>query len=537
MRIPRFAGAAGGIVVTIAVLLSGCTPAGDQSNDTIRVNGSEPANPLNPADTAELGGFRILQALFAGLVAYDESGNLINDVAESIEPNADNTVYTVTIRGGSAFTNGEPVTANSFVDAWDWAALASNKAVNQDFFSDIVGFSADEDASLIAEGGLVVLNDDSFEVHLRTPISDFPQRLGHTVFSPLPQAFFDDPAAFAQHPIGNGPYMLDGDDAWEHGERIELAVNDDYDGEREPHNSGITMTFYETLDLAYADLLGGHLDVLDTLPASSLATFRDELDANNLDQPTGVLESITIPTSLAHFAGPEGLLRRTAISMALDRAEITDDVFGVKRLPAQDFATPALATFQEETRGSEVLLYNKDAAEEAWAEADTISPWDGQLEIAYNVDGGHQEWVDAVAAQLSATLKIDVVGHPYQTFAQLQTAIADGSVGSAYRTVVRADYPGVVDFIGRYASSSPENAARYVNSKFDAKLTEGSKAKTQSDAQDAYSAAQTILLTDLPSIPLWNSTVQAGYGAGLEDVALDWHGVPLYDAISRSEAE
>ncbi|MEQ1737605.1 MAG: ABC transporter substrate-binding protein, partial [Rhodoglobus sp.] len=98
----------------------------------------------------------------------------------------------------------------------------------------------------------------------------------------------------------------------------------------------------------------------------------------------------------------------------------------------------------------------------------------------------------------------------------------------------RADYPSVVDFIGRYASTSPENDGKYVSKAFDALLVQASKATTLSDAQAAYSEAQSILFTDLPSTPLWNTTVQAGYGAGIEDVVLDWHGVPRYDAISRS---
>ena len=141
------------MAVAAVLLLSGCTPGGDDSADIIRVNGSEPANPLTPADTDELGGFRILQALYAGLVTYDETGGAIDDVAESIEANADNTVYTITIRNGSTFSTGEPVTANSFVDAWDWTALSSHKSVNQHYFSDITGYAADKDSSLIAAGG------------------------------------------------------------------------------------------------------------------------------------------------------------------------------------------------------------------------------------------------------------------------------------------------------------------------------------------------------------------------------------------------
>lgn len=517
------------MALAAALVLSGCTSGGDDAPAPIRVNGSEPANPLTPADTDEMGGYRLLQALYAGLVTYDAAGGTIDDVAESIEANADNTVYTITIRNGSVFSNGEPVTANSFVDAWDWIALTSHKSVNQHFFSDITGYAADKDSSLIAAGGLVVIDDDAFEVHLRAPSSDFRQRLGHPVFSPMPEAFFEDPVTFAEHPIGNGPYMLDGDDAWKHGQRVQLVVNPEYQGEREPENTGLTMLFYDSLDLAYADLLSGNLDVLDTLPTASLGTFEDELGNRDVDQPLAVLESIMIPATLPHFAGPEGVLRRTALSAAFDRAKIADTIFGVKRIAARDFASPSLDTFVDELAGSQNLGFDDGDAVELWAEADKISPWDGTFEIAYNTDGGHQDWVDAVAAQISSTLGIEAVGTPYPSYAALQEAIADGSVGSAYRAVVRADYPGVLPFLSPYAPGTG-----YSNAEFASLLAEGASAKTQGDAQKAYSAAQSVLLTDLPGLPLWNSTTQAGYAEGLDDVAIDWHGVPLYDAIRRS---
>ena len=51
--------------------------------------------------------------------------------------------------------------------------------------------------------------------------------------------------------------------------------------------------------------------------------------------------------------------------------------------------------------------------------------------IAYNADGGHQEWVDAVANSLKNTLGIDAVGAPQPTFATLRTQITDRTIGTA----------------------------------------------------------------------------------------------------------
>ena len=536
MRRARFRVGAGSLAVVSALLLAGCTPSAASEADLVTVNGSEPTYPLIPANTDEPGGNRILDAIFAGLVFYSEGAEVVQDLADSIVPNEDNTVYTISIDEDAKFSDGEEVTADSFVDAWVWAAMAENETLNRRFFADIVGYSEEEDVSLEEAGGLVVLDSRTFEVHLLSPTSDFIQRLGHIAFAPLPPVFFDDPAAFGEHPIGNGPYMLDGADAWQHDERIELVVNPEYDGERRPKNDGLTMLFYESLDTAYTDLLAGALDVLDTIPDSARPTYKEELGRLWIDQPVTTLETLRIPVGLPHFKGAEGALRREALSQAIDRAGIAEDVFGGTRIAADDFASPALHRFPQTLRGADILGFSPDAAKEKWAKADETAPWEGPFEIAYNADGGHAEWVDAVAASIHDVLGIDAVGVPYPTLADLKTAIADEEFASAYRVGWTADYPGVVNFIvPLYATKGASNDGRYSSAAFDAQLKLAALAPTLDDAADAYRHAQEILLSELPGFPLWNRTIQAGYGPGVDDVGLDWHGVPFYYQITTRD--
>ncbi len=537
MRHPRFAVGSGSLAVVATLLLAGCTPgAASDGSDIITVNGSEPRYGLIPANTDEAGGNRIVDAIFAGLAFYDDSGAVVNDLAETIEHNEKNTVYTVSIDDGATFTNGEDVTADSFVDAWVWAAMAENETLNRQFFSDIVGYSEEEDVSLEEAGGLTVIDSQTFEIHLRAPLSDFAQRLGHIAFSPLPQVFFDDPIAFGDHPVGNGPYMLDGGGAWQHGERIELVVNPGYEGERKPENGGVTMMFYDSLDTAYADLLTGALDVLDTIPDSARPTFKEELGPRWIDQPVTTLESLRIPAKLPHFVGAEGALRRAAISQAIDRESIVEEVFAGTRIPAADFASPALHDFSERLSGSEMLRFNSDDAVEKWAKADALSPWEGTFEIAYNADGDHGRWVDSVAESIHDVLGIDVVGVPYPTLADLKAAITGDGFAASYRVGWRADYPGVVNFIAPlYSAKGAGNDGKYSSARFEAQMKLGAVAKSAEDADDAYQGAQEILLTDLPGLPLWNTTVQAGYGEAVDNVALDWRGTPFYYQITRHD--
>lgn len=535
MRVNRLGLGAGAAALALSLTLAGCAspPAEDAASEIVIIaNGNEPQNPLIPTNTNEVGGGKILDSIFSGLVAYEADGTPINEVAESITSD-DATTFTITLRDGWTFSNGEPVTAASFVDAWNYGALLSNEQLSSYFFEDIEGFSWDEDSELT---GLTVVDDLTFTVTLSHPAADFPLRLGYSAFYPLPSVAFDDMEAFGANPIGNGPYMLDGDDAWQHNERIDLVANATYAGTRTPQNDGVSIVFYASTDAAYADLLGGNLDILDDLPSSAMASFAADLGDRAVNQPAAVFQSITIPERLEHFDGEEGALRRAAISMAINRPEITDVIFDGTRTPARDFTSPVIDGWSDEIAGADVLDFDPDAARDLWAQADAITPWSGTFQIGYNADSNHQSWVDAVANSLKNTLGIQAEGAPYPTFAEFRTAVTDRTISSAFRTGWQADYPGLYNFLGPiYATGAGSNDGDYSSTEFDGLIKDGIS-EPDDDARSGYfQQAQEVLLKDLPAIPLWYANVTGGYGTRVSNVTFGWNSVPLYYAVTAAE--
>ncbi len=133
-------------VCALAVVLAATGCGGGNGNGTGSGEGvlssswGDPQNPLEPANTNEVQGGKVLDMIFRGLKQYDpETGAAENMVAESIET-TDSQNFTVTLKDGWTFSNGEPVTAQSFVDAWNYAANVDNRQANAPFFSDIVGY-------------------------------------------------------------------------------------------------------------------------------------------------------------------------------------------------------------------------------------------------------------------------------------------------------------------------------------------------------------------------------------------------------------
>ncbi|UNK69813.1 ABC transporter substrate-binding protein [Microbacterium sp. H1-D42] len=499
-------------------------------NAIITANGSEPQNPLIPTNTNETGGGKILDSIFAGLIGYAADGAVYNDVAEEVKVD-DPQHLTVKIREGLKFTDGEEVTADNFIKAWNYGALASNKQLSSYFFEDIEGFSYDADSELT---GLKQVDDYTFTIALNKPASDFAQRLGYSAYFPLPDVAWDDLAAYGENPVGNGPYMLDGEGAWKHDVGIDLVVNPDYDGPRTPANGGLNIKFYASQDAAYADLQGDQLDVLDAIPDSAFGTFESDLGDRAVNQPAAIFQSFTIPERLAHFSGEEGNLRRQALSMSIDRKEITDVIFQGTRTPASDFTSPVIDGWSDSLKGAEVLAFDPDKAKELWAEADKISPWSGTFQIAYNADGGHQAWVDATVNSIKNVLGIDASGAPYPTFAELRGKVTDRTIETAFRTGWQADYPGLYNFLGPlYATNAGSNDGDYSSADFDKLLSEGISATDPAEANKLFQEAQEVLLKDLPAMPLWYSNVVGGFGKKVDNVQFGWNSVPLYNEITK----
>lgn len=525
---------------TIAALAAGClafslascsnsessSEAGGstQSANYITARGSEPQNPLIPGNTNEVGGGNIVDLIYSGLVCYDADGNTHNDMAESIDLEGEKT-YRVTLKDGITFSDGSPVTSESFVKAWN--KVVEDSMLTADFFEPILGF---KDGAASMEG-LKVVDDKTFTIELNQPEADFPTRLGYSAFYPMHESAFDDLAAYGENPIGNGPYKLA---EWNHNKDAIIVPNEEYKGDRVPKNDGVQFVFYAKGDAAYSDLLAGNLDVTDLIPDSAFSTFEQELGDRAVNQPAAIFQSFTIPERLPHFDGEEGQLRREALSYAINRDEITSTIFGGTRTPATDFTSPVIPGQTDQLKGADVLKYNPEKAKELWAKADAISPFEGSVKISYNADGGHQAWVDAVANSIRNTLGVEAVGDPYPDFKSLRDEITNRTIDSAFRTGWQADYPSLGNFLTPlYSTGGGSNDGDYSNPEFDSLLKQAAGAPNPEEANVFYNQAQEILLKDLPAIPLWYANVTGGYSENVDNVVFSWKSVPVYYEITK----
>lgn len=532
------------------MLLSGCGSSNggstaDKGSNVITAYNSEPQNPLIPGDCNETGGGKPLDLLFARLISFDAKGNASNEVAESIKSNDDATQYTIKLKDGWKFTDGTPVTAESFTKAWSYTANAKNAQLGSSFFSTIKGYDALQDTDNLKGDeqleGLKIVNDHEFTVDLNQSDSVFAIKVGYTAFAPLPESFFKDPKAFGEKPVGNGPYKFQ---SWDHDNQIVLVKNPDYKGNRVAKNDGVTFKVYTKDEAAYADIQSGSLDVMESVPASATKTFQKDSTVQAYNKAGSVIQQFTIPAKLKHFEADteEGTLRRQAVSMAINRENICKKVLNGTGTPAADFTSPLTPGYSDSLKGSGNLKYNEKKAKELWAKANAISPWtsDDKLTFAYNADGGHEVIYTAVVNSINNVLGAGVAAtNPYPTFNDFRTAVSDRKVNGAFRSGWQPDYPSaenylVQNFASAAADGNGSNDGDYKNPEFDALCDKAAASKSVADANKLYQQAQEVLLNDLPAVPLYYANAYGVASTGVSGFEMNWQNLPVYENMTKS---
>ncbi|MFD9501959.1 ABC transporter substrate-binding protein [Streptomyces sp. NPDC060035] len=528
--------------VAVALAATACGGGDDSGGGSGGADGivssswGDPQNPLEPANTNEVQGGKVLDMLFRGLVRYDaKTGEAKNEIAEKIE-STDSQNFTITIKDNWTFSNGEKVTAQSFVDAWNYGAALKNNQKNAYFFAYIDGYDkAHPEAGKAATdtlAGLKVVNPTTFTVKLSQKFSLWPDTLGYAAFVPLPKAFYSDHDAWLSKPIGNGPYTVD---SYAKGSSMNLRRWDDYPGADKAQNGGIDLKVYTDNNTAYTDLTAGNLDLVDDIPASQLKNVEADLGDRYINTPAGIIQTLAFPFYVKAWNTPDAVKVRQGLSMAINREQITDQIFQKTRTPASDWTSPVLGEeggFKEGLCGSP-CEYNKAEAKKLIEDGGGIPG--GQLKISYNADtGSHKEWVDAVCNSINNVMGNNeaCVGSPVGTFADFRNQVSTQKLTGAWRAGWQMDYPLIQNFLQPlYFTNAPSNDGKWSNEEFDGLVNKANAEADKATAVSTFQDAEKILADQMPVIPLWYQNGSAGYSDRVENVALNVFSVPVYDQI------
>lgn len=486
-------------------------PGARKAGGTFSFYSGEPEH-LIPTNTNESEGGQILDAVYAGLVTYDpKTTKLRNLIADSVE-SSDNQHWTIKLKDGWTFHNGEPVTAESFVNAWNYGAYAPNAQGNSYFFDRIKGYedtqSEDPDGE---EGpktapepkakklaGLKAVDDNTIEVELTSPFSQFPLLLGYTAFYPMADACLADIKACEEQPIGNGPLKFDG--KWQHNQGITLVRFDEYQGEKALADK-IEVKIYEKIETGYNDFLAGELDVLDSTPPEKYAEAKSQFADRLIEKPTSKFTYIGLPTYVKQFKNSKV---RQALSLAIDRKAITQKVLNGTETPAGSVVSPVVLGSRDDA--CEYCHYDPARAKQLLAEA---GGFQGKIVLWFNAGAGHETWMQAVGDQLKKNLNIEYTLKGDLQFPEYLEVADQKKFTGGFRLGWIMDYPSPENYLKPiHGTQGSSNVTKYSNKAVDKLIAEGDAAQTIEDGVTKYQAAEDLILQDMQIIPLWfgNST-------------------------------
>lgn len=470
------------------------------------------SNPtcIDPYNKADVAGDIVAKQLFDNLTYYDyQKEELTPLAAESWESNDDATEFTFHIAKGNTFHNGDPVDAQSFKRGWERVCDPSTNddpSVQASYYQVIEGYDAMQSGDAKELSGVTCPDDYTLVVKLTIPFGDFPLITSIASSAPVPQAALDDPAAYGKAPIGNGPFMMDGE--WEDGQSINLLRFEDYKGDK-PLISGVTFSIQKDMETGYREFQGGNIDICD-VPVSAIESARGEMEESE-DGYTlgdddkrlafGDMPGIYFLAVVDTDPVLQDVNLRRAISLAIDREAICETIYQGTRVPADDILPKSMPGYKE--NAWEYSHYDADAAKELldqYYPADADGKRGIELKLAFNGDGDHKPIMEAVQASL------EKVGIDCELDMMDWGALNDAWDAKDYqisRFGWQAAYPSPDNIIEQlFKTGNFNNCFNYSNPDVDAAIDAARAIPDDEERIAAYQEIDKMVQADMPVIPL-----------------------------------
>lgn len=272
------------------------------------------------SDTWASSGNLVSLAFYDRLAGRDEDGMVRPVLAESITPNDEFTAYTVVLREGVEFHDGEPLTAQ---------AAAMNLAKHREPGSATAGSVAP-----IAE--VVVEDELTLRIELDQPHVAFADALVGQAGAVASPASVEAESA-ATRPVGTGPFVFE---SWQRGRELTVTRNEDYWREDLPYLDEITFRPMPDEESRLQGLFSGDVDVMQSLAQSTVGRVRDRADEYNLYEHLGNNSGGAIYNTAV--APTDDVRVRRAVAHAIDQEELIEVQGGMGITPpAQGLFTPA----------------------------------------------------------------------------------------------------------------------------------------------------------------------------------------------------
>jgi oligopeptide transport system substrate-binding protein len=479
-------------------------PSGTElaEHQVLRLGNGTEIQTLDPHRGEELQGSNIQRDLYEGLVNEAPNGGLVPGAAESWEVSGDGKLYTFHLRRNARWSNGDPVTAHDFVFGMRRGADPKTLTVYSFILTPIK--NADEiTAGKLppTELGVRAIDDYTLEIELANSTPYFLGLLTHSMTYPLHRPSFEQHGSQFTRPgnlVSNGAFALA---EWVVQSHIKLVRNPAY---WDAANVRIEeIWFYPTEDLTaeLARYRAGELDYTYEIPTSQFKWVRENLAGEMNVAP--YLGSYFFGFNVTRPPFKDKPKLRRALSLAIDREILTQQVLGAGERPAFGWVPPVQNyTSQQMVEASWTQAEREAEAKRLYAEAGYSASSPLETTIFYNTHEDHRKIAITLAAMWKQVLGVEteLFNQEWKVFLDTRNEKIETQI---FRSGWIGDYNDAFTFAELFRSTAGQNDAGYDSPEYD-RLVAASQSELDPMKRAALlEEAERVLLADMPLIPLY----------------------------------
>ena len=504
----RMRAATAGIAAT-ALALTACGGGGDDGDsgggsgggDALIIGTTDVITTIDPAGSYDNGSFAVMNQVYPFLMntTYG-SPDVEPDIAESAEFTSP-TQYTVTLKDGLTFANGNELTSSDVKFSFDRMVAINDPNGPASLLYNLAGVDAPDDTTVVFN--LTSPDDQVFPQILSSPAGPIVDEDVFSADALTPDAEIVDGNAFA------GPYTIT---SYEQNDLISYEANPDYQGLLgAPKTDAINVRYYAEASNLKLDIEEGAVDVaFRSLSATDIDDLRGNDDVEVVDGPGGEIRYIVFNFNTQPYGAttPEAdparaLAVRQAVAHLLDRQEIADQVYRGTYTPLYSFVPEGLTgatTPLQEQYGDGSGGADPDRAAQVLQAAGVQTPV--QLSLQYSNDHYGPSSGDEYALikdQLEATglFTVDLQTTEWTQYSEQRTADAY----PAYQLGWFPDYSDADNYLTPFFLTENFLGNHYANQQVNDLILQQATTADPAARQALIEQIQDLVAADLSTVP------------------------------------
>ncbi|MDR3120511.1 MAG: peptide ABC transporter substrate-binding protein [Clostridiales bacterium] len=458
----------------------------------------------------------VLGAVYEGLYRTDEANNVVPGVADAMpEISSDGLTYTIKLRPGVKWSNGDAVTAGDFVYSWQELIKTENAYLYSFIIQGIIANAAE-----IASGemdaaalGVKAIDDATLEVSLVAPTPYFTSLLTFAPLYPKNAAFAAEKGktygTSSENAVYNGPFIIEN---WDQNSlSMDLRKNPAYTGGNAAKSENI---HYEVIKVASTAL---NLYDAGQLDAAELTGEIASQSVNNPDYQAFNTGTITYIRMNQERTGNATVLAnadlRKALALGIDKKLLCDRVIADGSSPLNGlipagFVNNPSTGVDFRTEAGDVMPYNQDEAKKYWESAKAALGDKISVELMVSDDERYVSIAEALKGMYESLfegLTVELLSLPQDT-ALAKARLTGGSDYDMFLIMWTPDYQDPISTLNVWNEG---NSQHYANQAyFDLYNKAGELAGTDlTERWNTLIAAEKLVLEDAGTIAVCTNGV------------------------------